>query len=182
MDRVLRRHRTTQGKIKPLEAGKLRIVPLGGQNGIGEKNMIVVEYENDAIVLDCGFELGLELPGVNYAIPATEYLHSIRHKLRGYVISHGHMDHIGALIHAVPHNPAPIYGSRFTIGMVDTQFQKAQENGMTYQHETVVLDMDAHERVLLGAFTVELIRVTHSVPESSAIVIDTPRTASTPPG
>ena len=75
--------------------------------------MIVVEYENDAIVLDCGFSLGLNLPGVNYAIPVTDYLQSIKHKLRGYVISHGHMDHIGALIHTVPQNPAPIYGSRW---------------------------------------------------------------------
>jgi ribonuclease J len=173
-ERILRRHRTTQGKVTTLEPGKLRIVPLGGQNGIGEKNMIVVEYENDAIVLDCGFELGLDLPGVNYAIPAVEYLQSINHKLRGYVISHGHMDHIGALVHVVPNCPAPIYGSRFTIGMVDAQFEKAQEKDMNYQQQTVVMDMDAHERLKLGVFTIELIRVTHSVPESSAIVVDTP--------
>lgn len=175
VERALRRHRTTKVATKlPLGKDTLRIVPLGGQNGIGEKNMIVVEYGDDALVLDCGFELGLDLPGVNYAIPAVDYLQSIRHKLRGYVISHGHMDHIGALIHVVPDCPAPIYGSRFTIGMVDAQFEKAQENGMTYQQQTVVLDMDNHERIKLGDFTIELVRVTHSVPESSAIVVDTP--------
>lgn len=173
-ERVLRRHRTTQNKVAELQAGKLRIVPLGGQNGIGEKNMIVVEYENDAIVLDCGFELGLDLPGVNYAIPATEYLQSIKHKLRGYVISHGHMDHIGALVHTVPDSPAPIYGSRFTIGMVNAQFEKAHAKGMGYQQQVVEMNMDTHERIKLGVFTIELVRVTHSIPESSLIIVDTP--------
>lgn len=173
-ERQLRPYRTTKATAKPLAVGTLRVTPLGGQNGIGEKNMIVLEYENDAIVLDCGFALGIDLPGVNYAIPATDYLESIKHKLRGYVISHGHMDHIGALIHTVPTNPAPIYGSRFTIGMVNVQFEKAQEGGMVYQQQTQVLDMDTHERVKLGVFTIELVRVTHAIPESSLIVIDTP--------
>lgn len=173
-ERVLRRHRTTQGKVKALEPGKLRIVPLGGQNGIGEKNMIVVEYGDDALVLDCGHALGIGLPGVNYAIPAAEYLQTIRHKLRGYVITHGHLDHIGGLTHIVPDSPAPIIGSRFTIGMVQTQFEKAAENGLQYQPETTVLDMDNHETLQLGVFKVELIRVTHAIPESSAIAVTTP--------
>lgn len=173
-ERRLRPHRIAKSAARPLAAGTLRVVPLGGQNGIGEKNMIVLEYENDAIVLDCGFSLGLNLPGVNYAIPVTDYLASIKHKLRGYVISHGHMDHIGALIHTVPANPAPIYGSRFTIGMVNAQFEKAQENGMTYQQQTIEMNMDSHEQIKLGVFTIELVRMTHSIPESSLISVDTP--------
>lgn len=173
-ERKVRKYRTTKSSVRPLAKDTLRIVPLGGQNGIGEKNMIVVEYNNDALVLDCGFDLGIELPGVNYAIPVADYLHSIRHKLKGYVISHGHMDHIGGLTHIVPDNPAPIIGSQFTIGMVDTHFEKAIENGLTYQPETTVLDMDTHEQLQLGALRIELIRVTHSTPESSAIVVNTP--------
>jgi len=174
IDRQVRKHRITKVKSLPKLTDKLRITPLGGQNGIGEKNMIVLEYGNDAIVLDCGFELGIDLPGINYAIPATDYLESIRHKLRGYVISHGHMDHIGGLVHIVPKNPAPIFGSRFTIGMVQTQFDKANENRLHFDPDTQVVDMDTHERVRLGGMTIELVRVTHSIPESSAIVIDTP--------
>lgn len=173
-ERRLRLHRIAKSTAQPLAAGTLRVVPLGGQNGIGEKNMIVLEYENDAIVLDCGFNLGLDLPGVNYAIPVTDYLQSIKHKLRGYVISHGHMDHIGALIHTVPFYPAPIYGSRFTIGMVNAQFEKAQENGMAYQQQTVEMNMDTHEQIKRGVFTIELVRMTHSIPESSLISVDTP--------
>lgn len=173
-DRLLRKHRATTASVEKLALDTLRIVPLGGQNGIGEKNMIVVEYNDDAVVLDCGFELGLDLPGVNCAIPVVDYLESIKHKLRGYVISHGHMDHIGALVHVVPSCPAPIIGSRFTIGMVLAQFEKAQERGMNYIPDTTVLDMDTHEQLQLGALSIELVRVTHSVPESSAIVVNTP--------
>lgn len=173
-ERRLRKYRTNKATTPQLAKQTLRIVPLGGQNGIGEKNMIVVEYENDAIVLDCGFDLGVNLPGVNYTIPATDYLQSIRHKLRGYVISHGHLDHIGALVHVVPDCPAPIYGSKFTIGMVDAQFEKAKERGVQYQHQTTALNMDNHERIQLGVFTIELVRVTHAIPESSLIAVDTP--------
>jgi ribonuclease J len=174
IDRTVRRHRITKGKALPRTTDTLRIIPLGGQNGIGEKNMIVLEYGNDALILDCGFELGIDLPGINYAIPATDYLETIKHKLRGYVITHGHMDHIGSLIHVVPKYPAPIFGSRFTIGMVQTQFEKFNEQNDMYTPETIVMNMDQHERIRLGQLTIELVRVTHSIPESSAIVIDTP--------
>jgi ribonuclease J len=174
IDRHVRRHRITKRRSLPYVADTLRVIPLGGQNGIGEKNMIVVEYGNDAVVLDCGFDLGIDLPGINYAIPATEYLQSIKHKLRGYIISHGHMDHIGGLIHIVPDCPAPVFGSQFTIGMVQAQFEKSNENEHSFVPDTRVMNMDAHERIQLGAMTIELVRVTHSIPESSAIVVDTP--------
>lgn len=175
IDQMVRAHRTT--KIKPLGPvgkGRVRITPLGGQHDIGAMNLIVLEYSNDALVLDCGFDLGVDLPGINYAIPATDYLQTIRHKLRGYVISHGHLDHIGGLVHIVPHFPAPIFGSRFTIGAVGAQFEKAIENGLEFEPDCRVLDMDAHEQASLGELTIELIRVTHAIPESSAIVVDTP--------
>lgn len=173
-ERQVRRYRVTPRKTQTAAKDTLRIIPLGGQNGIGEKNMIVLEYGDDAIVLDCGHSLGIDLPGINYVVPAVDYLQSIRHKLRGYVITHGHLDHIGGLIHTVPDCPAPIIGTEFTIGMVNAQFEKAQENGVQFQPETVVLDMDAHEQLKLGEFMVELIRVTHAIPESSAIMIETP--------
>lgn len=170
----LRDFRKQQSRVPALTPQTLRIIPLGGQDGIGEKNMIVVEYGNDALILDAGFELGIDIPGVNYAIPVTEYLETIKHKIRGYVISHGHMDHIGGLVHVVPRYPAPIFGSQFSIGMVEAQFEKLSEQGIQYTADTQVVQMDAHERIKLGEFTIELLRVTHSIPESSAIVVDTP--------
>lgn len=174
VERTLRARRTKKQTTAPLSKDTVRIIPLGGQDGIGEKNMIVVEYNDTAIILDCGFELGVDLPGINYAIPAVEYLETIRHKIKAYIISHGHLDHIGGLIHILPDFPAPVYGSRFTIGMVQAQFEKAAEHGTTFTPDTVVMDMDAHERLKIGDFVVELIRVTHAIPESSAIVVDTP--------
>lgn len=82
------------------------------------------------------------------------------------------MDHIGGLVHILPKYPAPVYGSQFTLGMVQAQFEKRDDE--TFQPDLIKVDMDSHERVKVGVFTVELIRVTHAIPESSAIVIDTP--------
>jgi len=155
--------------------GKLKISFLGGQEAIGEKNMQVVEWENDALILDCGNHLGIELPGINYTIADTTYLESIKHKIRGYVISHGHLDHLGGLKHIVPKFPAPIYGSRFTLGVVAKTFEDAfAESGLDFSPQLNVMNMDNHERLKLGVFFIELVRITHSVPESACMVVETP--------
>jgi ribonuclease J len=175
IEHSLKKFRKITDRVPAVRQKLLRITPLGGQDGIGEKNMIVVEYEHDAIILDCGFELGIDIPGINYAIPVVDYLETIKHKIRGYIISHGHMDHIGALIHVVPQFPAPIFGSQFTIGMVTAQFEKLKErDATTVTPDYHVIDMDSHQSIQLGQFQVELVRVTHAIPESSAIVVDTP--------
>lgn len=154
---------------------RLRMIGLGGMDGGGSKNMILIEYLNDAIVMDCGNDLGVDLPGINYAIADTTYLESIKHKLRGYVLTHGHLDHIGGLTHIVPKIPAPIYGSRFTIGMVEKQFENF---GLPFpdgfELKTIVLNEETHERLKIGPFFVELVRITHSIPGSTCIVLDTP--------
>jgi ribonuclease J len=157
------------------DSQKLRLTFLGGQEAIGEKNMQILEWQNDAIILDCGNNLGIELPGINYTIADPTYLDSIKHKLRAYVISHGHLDHVGGLCHIVPKYPAPIYGSRFTIGVIEKTFEDAAaETGLDFKPQTVIMNMDNHERLKLGAFSIELVRITHSVPESSSMVVDTP--------
>ncbi len=154
---------------------RLKIIGLGGMDGGGSKNMILVEYLNDAIVMDCGNDLGVDLPGINYGIADTTYLESIRHKLRAYVITHGHLDHIGGLPHIVPKFPAPIYGSRFTIGMVEKIFENfglPQPEG--FELQTITMNEETHERLKIGEFFVELVRITHSIPGSTCIVLDTP--------
>lgn len=154
---------------------KLKITFLGGQEEVGEKNMQVIEWQNDAVVIDCGNNLSVDLPGINYTIADPTYLESIKHKLRGYLITHGHLDHMGGLKHIVPKIPAPIYGSRFTLGVVEKTFEDAAaETGLEFKPDLQVMNMDNHERVKLGAFTVEFVRITHSVPESSCVVVDTP--------
>jgi ribonuclease J len=154
---------------------KLKITFLGGQAGIGEKNMQVIEWQNDAIILDCGNDLSVDLPGINYTVNDPAYLETIKHKIRGYIISHGHLDHLGGLKHIAPKFPAPIYGSLFTLGVVGKTFDDATaETGLDFKPQLVPMNMDNHERLKLGSFFVELVRITHSVPESSCIVVDTP--------
>lgn len=152
----------------------LRVTMLGGQDGIGEKNMQVVEYGNDAIVLDCGIDLSIDLPGVNFGIPDTTYLELIKHKIRGYVVSHGHLDHLGGLPYIVPKYPAPVYGTRYTIGVIERIFSDNERGATDFDLKTIEMDMDNHERLKVGPFTIELVRMTHSIPDGSAIVIDTP--------
>jgi len=172
---VFEKHHEHEASFAPITNNEtLRIVPLGGLTGIGEKNMMVIEYGDDAIIVDCGFDLSVDLPGVNFAIPATTYLESIKHKIRGYVITHGHMDHTGALPYVVPTYPAPIYGSHFTIGMILKQFENVAENGIDFIPETVNMNMENHDRIVIGPFTIELLRITHSIPDASALIIDTP--------
>ncbi len=157
------------------DSPRLKIIGLGGMDGGGSKNMILVEYTNDAVVMDCGNDLGVDLPGINYGIADTTYLESIKHKLKAYVITHGHLDHIGGLPHIVPKFPAPIYGSKFTIGRVEEIFENfglPMPDG--FELRTVTMNEDTHERLKIGDFFVELVRVTHSIPGSTCIVLDTP--------
>lgn len=157
------------------DANKLKLIILGGLNDVGEKNMAVIEYKGDALIVDCGNDLSVDLPGVNYAVNDPTYLESIRHKIRGYVLTHGHLDHIGGLRHIVPKFPAPIYGSRFTIGVVEKSFEDAAtDTGLSFKPQTIIMNMDNHERLKVGEFVIELLRITHSIPEACAAIIDTP--------
>lgn len=157
------------------ESPRLKVIVLGGNDSGGSKNMIVVEYQNDAIIMDCGNDLGVDLPGINYGICDTTYLETIRHKLKAYVITHGHLDHIGGLPHIVPNFPAPIYGSKFSIGRVEEIFENfGPPMPEGFELRTVVMNEDTHERLKIGSFFVELIRVTHSIPGSTLVVVDTP--------
>lgn len=157
------------------DSPRLKIIGLGGMDGGGSKNMMLVEYVNDAVVIDAGNDLSVDLPGINYGIADTAYLETIRHKLRAYIITHGHLDHIGGLPHIVPKFPAPIYGSKFTIGRVEeifSNFGLPMPEG--FELRTVMMNEDTHERLKIGEFYVELVRVTHSIPGSTCVVLDTP--------
>ena len=171
----------TADTVKPQRANviddspRLKIIGLGGMDGGGSNNSILVEYMNDAIVIDAGVDLGVDLPGINYGIADMSYLDSIKHKLRAYVITHGHLDHIGALPHIVPKYPAPIYGSKFTIGRVEEifgNFGLPMPDG--FELKTVTMNEHTHERLKIGEFFVELVAVTHAIPGSTCVVVHTP--------
>src|SRR3990167_2639380 len=157
------------------DSPKLKVIGLGGMDGGGSKNMMVIEYQNDAIVVDCGNDLGVDLPGINYGISDTTYLDQIKNKIRGFVITHGHLDHMGGLPHILPKYNVPVYGGRFTIDRVEKIFQNfglPMPEGFTLQ--TVIMNDATHERLKLGEFYIELVRVTHSIPGSNMVVVDTP--------
>lgn len=157
------------------DSPKLRFVGLGGMDGGGSKNTLLVEYKNDAVIMDCGSDLGVDLPGINYGIADTAYLETIKHKIKAYIITHGHLDHIGGLPHILPKFPAPVYGSRFTIGRVEEIFENfglPMPEG--FELKTVIMNENTHERLKIGEFFVELVRITHSIPGSTCIVLDTP--------
>jgi ribonuclease J len=153
---------------------KLRIIPIGGlgEMGIG-KNMMAIEYENDIIVIDMGFLFpGADYPGINYITPDVAYLIENKHKIRGHIFTHGHLDHIGAFRHIIDKIPAPVYGSRFTIGMLQKTMEEATSG---YEPEYIVMDPETHERIQLSDnFSVELARVNHSIPDATAVIIRTP--------
>src|SRR5919202_4251259 len=152
----------------------LRVIPIGGlgEMGIG-KNMMAIEYDNDIIVIDMGFLFpGADYPGINYIAPDITYLEENKHKIRGHVFTHGHLDHIGSFRHLIHRIPAPVYASKFTIGMLQRTMEEATSG---FEPNYNVLDPEAHERVQLGdSFSVELVRVNHSIPDATAIIIRTP--------
>lgn len=163
-----------QKKQPKANGPKLKIMPIGGlgEMSIG-KNMMAIEYENDIIVVDMGFLFpGGDYPGINYIIPDVSYLIENKHKIRGHVFTHGHLDHIGAFRHIIDKIPATVYASKFTVGMLQKNMEEASSGfEPTYQ----VLDPETHERVQLGDnFSIELVRVNHSIPDATAVVIRTP--------
>ena len=156
-------------------APRLRVIPIGGvgEMGIG-KNMNAIEYDNEIVIVDMGFLFpGSDYPGINYIVPDISYLLENRHKVRGIVFTHGHLDHIGAARHLLPQFPGvPVYGSKFTLAMVQKTMDEATEE---YNGDWRILDPEAHERAYIGDnFNIELVRVNHSIPDSTAVVIRTP--------
>ena len=157
------------------DSPRLKIIGLGGMDGGGSKNTILVEYKDDVVIMDCGSDLGVDLPGINYGVADMSYLDSVKHKLKAYIITHGHLDHIGGLPHMLPIYPAPVYGSKFSIGRVEEIFENfglPMPDG--FELKTVAMNEDTHERLKIGEFFLEFVRVTHSIPGSTCIVLDTP--------
>ena len=155
-------------------APKLKVIPIGGlgEMGIG-KNMMAIEYENDIIVIDCGFLFpGGDYPGINYITPDVTYLEERKDKIRAIVFTHGHLDHIGAFRHIAEKIPAPVYGSKFTLGMVK---RTMEESTSEYAPEYIEMNPEAHEKIIItDNFSIELVRVNHSIPDATAVVIRTP--------
>ena len=153
------------------DAGKLKIIPLGGLDKIG-KNMMALEYEDDIIVMDLGFMFpGPDMPGIDYIIPDTKYLEERKHKIRAHLITHAHLDHVGGIPFMLPKLPAPIYAAQFTVKFIERQLE---EYKLPFKPELHIINQDSGEKIQLGAFSIEFIRTTHSIPDACSIAIKTP--------
>ncbi len=147
---------------------KLRIIPLGGMGEIG-KNMTVYEYGDDIIVVDIGSIFPSDnMPGIDLVIPDYSYLTKNADRIRGYFITHGHEDHIGAAPYILKNLPAPVYGTRLTLALVEHKLKEHKISGI----DTTVIKPG--ETVEAGAFTVEFIHVSHSIAGAVAFAIRTP--------
>ena len=150
-------------------ADKLKIIPLGGLNEIG-KNMTVLEYGKDMIVIDCG--LGFpedDMYGVDLVIPDVSYLVKNKSKLKGYFITHGHEDHIGALPYVLQAVNAPVHATPLTLGLIKL---KLEEHELLRKCKLVT--HSPGEIVKAGCFTVEFIHVNHSIADAVAFCVGTP--------
>lgn len=149
-------------------AKKLKIIPLGGVGEIG-KNMTVIEYGSDIIVVDCGMSFpDEEMPGIDVVIPDMTYLEKNAANVRGILITHGHEDHIGAVPYALQKLNVPVYATKLTIALIE---QKLTEIKVDHADLNCVSPGDT---IRLGCFSVEFIKTSHSIAGACALAINTP--------
>jgi ribonuclease J len=146
------------------------MIPLGGLSEIG-KNMLVMEYENDIIVIDAGLMFpSEEMLGIDLVIPDISYLTENRDKIRGIVITHGHEDHIGALPYLLPQlGNVPIYATKLTQGLIRVKLKEGKA-----LKEAKLTVVSPGEQITLGKFRVEFFPVCHSIPDAVGLIIYTP--------
>ena len=148
---------------------KVRVMMLGGLNEIG-KNIAVIEYENDIIVIDCGLAFPDEdMLGVDLVIPDFTYLEKNASKIRGILITHGHEDHIGGLPYLLKSINVPVYGTRLTLGIVESKLAEHKLLG-----ERELITVEAGTVLKLGVFKCEFIRANHSIADACMIAIKPP--------
>lgn len=156
-------------RFKVQKDNKLKIISLGGF-GLVTQNLFIYEYKDDILLVDCGVGFpDEELPGADLIVPDVSYLQKDKKKIKGIVLTHGHEDHIGGLPFVLPKlgKNIPLYGSRLTMALVE---EKLAEFGVAARINIV----DSDEKINLGVFSVEFVHVTHSIPDTFHLIINTP--------
>ena len=147
----------------------IKVIPLGGLGEIG-KNMLLIEYDEEILVIDAGFYFGAsDLPGLDIGIPDISYLIENMEKISAVLITHGHEDHIGALPYILPKLGVPLYASRLTHDLIAV---KLKESGSIKECRLNVIE--PYEPFTIGQFRIEFFRVSHSIPDAMGISIETP--------
>ncbi|HUS93766.1 MAG TPA: ribonuclease J [Patescibacteria group bacterium] len=148
---------------------KLRIVPIGGLGEIG-KNMTVIEYEDEILIIDAGIMFPEnDMLGIDLIIPDYNYIMDRLDKIKAVLITHGHEDHVGALSHLMRIVEAPVYATRLTTGLIQGKLREAK-----ILSETTLITLQAGDVIQIGSFTVEPFHVAHSIPDGVGYGITTP--------
>ncbi|RIX51770.1 ribonuclease J [Paenibacillus nanensis] len=148
---------------------KLLIFALGGVGEIG-KNMYVIQYNNDIVVVDSGLKFPEEdMLGIDIVIPDITYLTENRDKVRGILITHGHEDHIGGLPYVLKHLNVPVYGTKLTLGLIEG---KLKEAGMLGETKRILISADSE--IQMGSIRASFFKTNHSIPDSVGVCLDTP--------
>ena len=152
-----------------MKENALSIFALGGINEIG-KNMYVIQYADDIVIIDCGAKFPDEsLLGIDLIIPDVSYLQENKEKIKALIVTHGHEDHIGGIPHFLKKLKVPIYATRFTLGLIEL---KLKEHKLLRETELVEIDSDSN--LNLGNIDVTFFKVSHSIPDCLGIVFHTP--------
>ena len=166
---VKHKSQTRRKSATKREKQKIKIIPLGGLNEIG-KNMTVIEYKNEIVIIDCGLKFPEEdMFGIDIVIPDISYLIKNRDKIKGIFLTHGHEDHIGALPYVLKQLNVPVYGTKLTLGIVET---KLKEHGLL--SSTELIRVKPRDVIRLNSVSVEFIKTNHSIADSVAIAVHTP--------
>ncbi len=161
--------RPPSAPVPPIADDVVRVIPLGGVEEIG-RNMTAIEIGNDIFILDCGFQFREdETPGIDYILPNTGYLEQHRDKIRGMLISHGHLDHIGGIPYVIDRIGNPTIYTRKLTGMM---IKKRQEE-FSHLPPITIREVEKEEVLKLGSHTIRFFGVTHTVPDSMGIIIET---------
>jgi ribonuclease J len=151
------------------EKAKVKIIPLGGLSEIG-KNITAIEFKDDIVIIDCGLRFPDEdMFGIDVVIPDVSYLIKNQENIRGIFLTHGHEDHIGALPYILRQLNVPIYGTKLTLGIVET---KLKEHGLL--NSAKLINVKPKDIIKLNTVSVEFIKINHSIVDSVAIAIHTP--------
>ena len=155
--------------LKRNHNGKLKIIPLGGLEQIG-MNITAFEYEDSIVVVDCGLSFPEnDMLGIDLVIPDVSYLKENIDKVKGFVITHGHEDHIGALPYVLKEVNVPIYATKLTVGLIDN---KLKEHNLLRTTKRKVIKHG--QSINLGCFRIEFIKTNHSIQDASALAIYSP--------
>jgi ribonuclease J len=156
--------------IPALADGDIRIIHLGGLEEIG-RNMSMVEYKDTIVVIDCGIQFSEQsTPGIDFILPNTKYLEERKHKIKGVFITHGHLDHIGAIPYIMPRIGNPnIYTRNFTNLMIRKRHEE-----FPYLEPLKINIIEKNSSVTVGDLKVNFFGVSHAIPDSMGIMIETP--------